>query len=74
MKDIEGTHPNILNKRETILEENDPKRLERICEYVRGKWSVARQLKHFTMHDDRHSEKVEEKLYEIIPDKYLVVS
>jgi translation initiation factor 2B subunit (eIF-2B alpha/beta/delta family) len=59
----------LLNKRNELLEGNDSKRLERICEHVRGKWSVARELKYYTLHDDRHSEKVEEKLYELLSDR-----
>jgi len=36
---------------------------------VRGKWSVAPELKYYTLHDDRHSERVEGELYELLPDE-----
>ncbi len=69
MAGIDGNYQHLLNKRKDILEGNDPERLEEICKHVRHKWSVARELKNYTLHDDRHSEKVEEKLYELLPDK-----
>ncbi|OYT64769.1 hypothetical protein B6V00_05390 [ANME-1 cluster archaeon ex4572_4] len=36
---------------------------------MRGKWSVAPELKYYTLHDDRHSERVEGELYELLPDE-----
>ena len=69
MSEAERNYQYLLDKRNEILEGNDPKRLERICEHVRGKWSVARELKYYTLHDDRHSEKVEETLYELLSDE-----
>ena len=57
------------NKRRAILKGDDTKRLEIICEYVRGKWSVAPELKYYTLHDHRHSERVEWELYELLPEE-----
>lgn len=70
MREIDGDYQNLLNKRKDILEGNDPKRLEIICKHVRDKWSVAPELKYYTMHDDRHSRRVEEELYELLPDEH----
>lgn len=64
-----NSYQNLLNKREDILEGNDADRLETIRDHVRGKWSVAPELKYYTLHDDRHSERVERELYELLPDE-----
>ncbi|CAD6492035.1 MAG: Putative methylthioribose-1-phosphate isomerase [Candidatus Argoarchaeum ethanivorans] len=69
MKGIDGNYKNLLNKRKDILEGDDADRLEKICDHVRGKWSVAPELKYYTLHDHRHSERVEWQLYELLPDK-----
>ncbi len=64
-----NSYQNLLNKRRAILEGNDADRLETIRDHVRGKWSVAPELKYYTLHDDRHSERVEGELYELLPDE-----
>jgi len=69
MREIDGNYKNLLNKRSAILEGDDPARLERICDHVRDKWSVAPELKYYTLHDHRHSERVEGELYELLPEE-----
>ena len=63
----------LLRNRNSVLEGNDSIRLEVICKHVAGKWNVARELRFYSLHDDRHSEKVEEALYEFFPEPQLMM-
>ena len=69
MGEIAGKYEELFKKRGDILEGQDPERLKKIFDHVIDKWSGAPELKYYTLHDHRHSARVEEKLYELLPDE-----
>lgn len=53
--------------RKFLLTERDKKRLEKICEEIERIWRSCRPPYPYPPHDDIHCERVEERIYQLIP-------